>query len=167
MTDYTKIENEPRDYTHFCALPNTEVLVKNLVDPHGVIHLDVINPATGQQVKITGYPEAMHTIIARLAESIDGRPCAGCLELETALEDARQQREMKLKARAQRDRAGRLVSAAPDMLLALQEARDMLAYLLGRAPHQWFGTEEQIAQHTVIASIDTAIKKATAEGQVA
>lgn len=55
---------------------------------------------------------------------------------------------------------GDLLAAAPDLLKALKGARHVVANAIQNAAPEFFSTEAEISQHSVIKDIDNAIAKA-------
>ena len=55
----------------------------------------------------------------------------------------------------------KLIAAAPDLLDALIESRQVIATALKVGAPDWFDTDDKVAQHTTIKKIDAAIAKAT------
>ncbi|NWD59434.1 hypothetical protein HX878_32535 [Pseudomonas veronii] len=56
----------------------------------------------------------------------------------------------------------KLIHAAPDLLEALLESRQVIATALKVGAPDWFNTDEKVAEHTTVKKIDAAISKATA-----
>lgn len=56
----------------------------------------------------------------------------------------------------------KLIAAAPDLYLALIEARQVIATALAVGAPDWFDSAAKIAQHATVKKIDAAIIKATA-----
>jgi len=61
-----------------------------------------------------------------------------------------------------REANAKLIAAAPDLLEALIESRQVIATALQVGASDWFDSDEKIAQHTTVKKIDAAIAKATA-----
>jgi hypothetical protein len=56
----------------------------------------------------------------------------------------------------------KLIAAAPELLEALIESRQVIATALQVGAPDWFDSDEKVAQHTTVKKIDAAIAKATA-----
>jgi len=55
-----------------------------------------------------------------------------------------------------------LIAAAPDLLEALIESRQVIATALKVGAPDWFDSDEKISQHVTVKKIDAAIQRATA-----
>ncbi len=56
----------------------------------------------------------------------------------------------------------KLIAAAPELLAALIESRQVIATALKVGAPDWFDSDEKVAQHVTVKKIDAAITKATA-----
>lgn len=55
----------------------------------------------------------------------------------------------------------KLIAAAPDLLDALIESRQVIATALKVGAPDWLDTDDKVAQHTTVKKIDAAIAKTT------
>ena len=62
----------------------------------------------------------------------------------------------------QNEEDAKLIAAAPELLAALIESRQVIATALKVGAPDWFDSDEKVAQHTTVKKIDAAITKATA-----
>jgi hypothetical protein len=65
-------------------------------------------------------------------------------------------------SRAENEANAKLIAAAPDLYVALTEARQVIATALAVGAPDWFDSAAKIAQHATVKKIDAAIQKATA-----
>ncbi|MFL1527877.1 hypothetical protein [Pseudomonas sp. O230] len=56
----------------------------------------------------------------------------------------------------------KLMAAAPELLGALIESRQVIATALKVGAPDWFDTDDKVAQHATVKKIDAAIARATA-----